>query len=189
MLRQDENITLQLNNVEKTSDAENALFKQIYCHLREIAFVRLQSEKHNSTYSVTALVDEAYFRLTSDNNYRWENRRQFYAATANTMKRILIENARHNAKKGRNNKFNAFEFDEEIYLDNDTSKQIINLNDALEQLTAKRPELAEIVQLKFFVGLEIGEIAEVLECSKRSVDRKWSLARAWLATTLTDEIS
>ena len=83
------------------------------------------------------------------------NRRQFFGSIAITMKRILIENARYNSNKGRENKFTAVEFEEELYLDEETSAQIVSLNEALEELTAKRPELAEIVNLKFFVGLEI----------------------------------
>lgn len=185
MTDKNESITMQLNDLNKSAPAQEQLFKLVYKHLREVAFMRLQSERNSNTYSVTSLVDEAYLRLTMSSDYQWENRRQFYASIATTMKRILIENARHNLKKGRENKFSAYEFKEELYLDDDTSTEVLHLNEALEQLTEKNPELAEIVQLKFFVGLEVSEIADLMACSKRSIDRKWSVAKAWLATTMS----
>ncbi|TDF36543.1 hypothetical protein EYS14_17615 [Alteromonadaceae bacterium M269] len=186
MTHQDENITILLNEYKLNNDAQNQLFKRVYQQLREIAFKQLRTEQSDSTYGLTSLVDESFIRLSNSDNHNWLNRRQYYAAIAKTMKRILIEHARHNLRKGREHKYQALEFQEAFHFNKTTSKHISQLNDALSDLSKKKPELAELVELKFFIGLDIKEIANVMECSMSSIDRRWALAKAWLTTAMNE---
>lgn len=180
-----EDITVLLNaDSEENPLIKNALANIIYDELRRIAYSKLKRENKDCTVTVTSMVHEAFIRLDKVENVEWDNRRHFYGAAAETMRRILIDRARYHSHKGREAKRSAIEFDESISFENADTADLDGLNDALETLESESPDLAEIVKLRFYVGLTNSEIAEVFECSTRTIERQWQLARAWLMTEI-----
>ena len=153
----------------------------MYDELRKLAAAKLAHEKPGQTLQATALVHEAYMRLAGENRQEpWRCRRQFFAAAAEAMRRILVDNARHkkSLKKGAGVDHQSIEPDQ--IEANRPPDEVLALHDALDALAEVDPERAELVKLRYFVGLTIPEAADVLGISPRSLDRKWSYARAWL---------
>lgn len=176
-----EDITILLNaDSAENPVAKNTLATVIYDELRRIAYSKLKRENQDCTVTVTSMVHEAFIRLDKVENIEWDNRRHFYGAAAETMRRILIERARYHSHKGREAKKHAVEFDEDLAIKNIDASEFEGLNDALETLMKESPELADIVKLRFFVGLTNSEIADIFECSTRTIERQWQVARAWL---------
>jgi RNA polymerase sigma factor (TIGR02999 family) len=160
--------------------AADELLPLVYQELRQLAHARLRNEPRNITLQATALVHEAYLRLGGGEGERWENRRHYFAAAAEAMRRILIERARRIAgpKAGGGQQRVALD-DAEPAIDQDPDRWLA-LDDGLTALQDNDPELAEIVSLRFFAGLSIDQIAAAIGVSSRTIDNRWKVARAFL---------
>ena len=161
--------------------AAEQLLPLVYEELRRLAAARLAMERPGHTLQATALVHEAFVRLVDVHNaQQWNSRAHFFAAAAEAMRRILIDHARfkQRLKRGGGTKRSDVE-DIPIYADN-IREDLISLDDALKKLVVEEPKAAQLIQLRYFVGLTSAEAAEALEISPRTADRLWHYARAWL---------
>jgi RNA polymerase sigma factor (TIGR02999 family) len=157
------------------------LLPLVYDELRRLAAQRLAREVPGQTLQATALVHEAYLRLVGSQPDRpWDGRGHFFAAAAEAMRRILVENARrrHRAKRGGNRA--RVDLDKAEPTAPETDDDLLALDEALERLAKKEPIKAELVQLRVFAGLTVAQAAEILELSTATADRYWAYARAWL---------
>jgi RNA polymerase sigma factor (TIGR02999 family) len=157
------------------------LLPLVYDELRRLAAQRLAREVPGQTLQATALVHEAYLRLVGSQPDRpWDGRGHFFAAAAEAMRRILVENARrrHRAKRGGNRA--RVDLDKAEPTAPETDDDLLALDEALERLAKKEPIKAELVQLRVFAGLTVAQAAEILELSTSTADRYWAYARAWL---------
>jgi RNA polymerase sigma factor (TIGR02999 family) len=152
----------------------------VYKELREIARYHLQRERPGHTLQSAALVNEAYLRLLDQKPFDTENRAHFLAVTSRLMRQILVDYARSHraAKRGADLKV---ELDAAVIVAPERSVDVIALDDALNQLTQLDEQQGRIVELRFFGGLSVEEIGEVLGISRSTVKRDWNVARAWLS--------
>jgi RNA polymerase sigma factor (TIGR02999 family) len=156
------------------------LLPLVYEELRKLAKARMAQEWETSTLQPTALVHEAWLRLSGSENQGWKNRSQFFAAAAEAMRRILIDRARrrHAVKRQAGAvRIDLNEVDVAVKADDES---LLLVNDALEKLAAEDPQCAELVKLRFFVGMSYEDAAEALGISERTAKRYWTFARAWL---------
>jgi RNA polymerase sigma factor (TIGR02999 family) len=158
--------------------AAEQLLPLVYDELRKLAAAQLAREKPGQTFEATALVHEAYLRLVGDQQFA--NRRHFFAAAAQAMRRILVEAARRKQLVPRV----AFEGLEPVAAADD--ERLLELDDALERLAAEEPLAAKVVEARLFAGLSVEQAAAALGLSRATAYREWAFARAWLATTLAD---
>ena len=164
--------------------ALDQLMPLVYSELRRLANNYLRREKQGHTLQPTALVNEAYLRLVDQRNAKWQNRAQFYGIAAQLMRRILVDHARmkHAEKRGGSQQerlsIASIEVSSKPNLD------LLALHEAMEELALMDPQQSRIVELKFFGGLSIEEVAEVLGISHATVERDWKVARAWLRRKL-----
>jgi len=164
--------------------ALNELTPLVYQELRRLAHRHMSSERPNHTLQTTALVNEAYLKLADQTHPNWSNRAHFLAVAARVMRRILVNYAlSYNAQK-RGGGATKIELDEITLAAAAQSKEIIDLNEALERLNELEPRKAQVVELKYFGGLHEDEIAEVLKVSAVTVRREWRFAKAWLHNEL-----
>jgi len=161
------------------------LMPLVYSELRRLATNYLRRERGEHTLQPTALVNEAYLKLVDQRNPKWQNRAHFFGISAQLMRRILVDHARqhHAAKRGgmgqqRISLTGAEAFAQQPEID------LLALNEALDELARMDPQQGRIVELKFFGGLSIEEIAEVLGIGHATVERDWKMARAWLRRQL-----
>lgn len=176
-------ITRILNQIDQGDpQAPGALLTLVYSELRRLAEFKMRREGPGQTLQPTALVHEAFLRLLPDARERkFHNRSHFFAAAAEAMRRILIENARRRRSDKHGGKFQRHELDEQdATIDSVDADTLLDLDQALQKLADQEPELAKLVELRYFAGLTIDEAAEVLEVSPRTVKRNWAYARAWL---------
>jgi RNA polymerase sigma factor (TIGR02999 family) len=162
--------------------AAEQLLPLVYDELRKLASHKLALEKPGQTLDATALVHEAYLRLVGGQQF--ENRRHFFAAAAEAMRRILIERARHKKTLKAGGGVARLELEDHLVFTEDHGQELIEINDALEKLERHDPEAAKLVKLRFFAGLKHQEAAEMLGLSRQAADRLWLLARAWLYRSL-----
>jgi RNA polymerase sigma factor (TIGR02999 family) len=158
--------------------AVEQLLPLVYDELRKLAAAKLAQEKPGHTLEATALVHEAYLRLVGDQQFA--NRRHFFAAAAEAMRRILIDSARRKQLAPR---VHLEEFEPAASA---PDGRLLELNDALERLSAIEPSAARIVELRIFAGLSVEEAAAALGLARATAYREWTFARAWLATELSD---
>jgi RNA polymerase sigma-70 factor (ECF subfamily) len=186
MLADQGQITLLLRRARAGDrNAESEVLTAVYDHLRRIARHQLQGEQANRTLQPTSLVSELYLRLNLD-AVEWADRAHFYAVAAKNMRRIIIDEARARAAQRRPPANRRVDLEDVAAWTEDRSAEFLDLNEALERLAEFDPRQAEIVELKFFAGLTIAEIAGVLGFSDRTVKLGWSLARAWLSRFLNE---
>ena len=161
------------------------LLPVVYDELRNLAAARMASEKSGQTLQATALVHEAWLRLVdAENPQQWANRKHFFAAAAAAMRRILIDNARRRCSEKRGGELERHPLFDVPAAKSQSLDELADLDEALQTLAKTDPVSAEIVNLRYFVGLSVPEVAELLELSPRTVDRYWSYARAWLHQAL-----
>jgi RNA polymerase sigma factor (TIGR02999 family) len=166
------------------SAAPEKLMPLVYEELRRLARNYLARERADHTLQATALVHEAYLRLVDENSVSWENRAHFYGIAARLMRRILVDHARaHNAAK-RGGLEQKLSLDEARELPTENAVELIALDGALENLAQTYPRKSEVVELKFFGGLDTKEISEVLRVSEKTVLRDWNFAKLWLCREL-----
>jgi RNA polymerase sigma factor (TIGR02999 family) len=167
--------------------AAEQLLPLVYDELRKLAAQRLAQEKPGQTLQATALVHEAYLRLVdADEPESWNSRGHFFAAAAEAMRRILLNQARDKKRQKRGGDRRRLNLDAITIVDNASDDELIALDDALKSLEQENPECAQLVQLRFFTGLTHSEAAAALGLAKRTADRYWSYARAWLYEALRD---
>jgi RNA polymerase sigma factor (TIGR02999 family) len=159
--------------------ARDALVAIVYKELRRLAHHYMQGERANHTLQTTALVNEAYLRLTDLTRMQWRDRAHFFAMAATLMRRVLVDHARDRArdKRGGGVVFTALQ-DEQVAAP--STIDALALDEALDRLTAIDPLHARIVELRYFAGLTIEETSEALRISPATVKREWTWARAWL---------
>jgi RNA polymerase sigma factor (TIGR02999 family) len=160
--------------------AINQLMPPIYQELRRLTSRYLRKKRHGHTLQSTALVNEAYLRLVDHSNLRWQDRAQFFALAARLMRNILIDHARshHYAKRG--GKAKKVSLDEAAVLTEEGAAELVALDDALTSLAKVDPRKSQVVELRFFGGLNIEETAGVLKISSMTVQREWRWAKAYL---------
>jgi RNA polymerase sigma-70 factor, ECF subfamily len=164
---------------DEDPDGLEALTPALYAELRRLAAGYLRRERTGHTLQPTALVHEAYLRLLDQRRLVWHNRAQVLGLAASLMRRILVDHARARARHKRAGMLTRVTFDGlEVALDRDVD--LVALDDALRELVAVDEQLSRVVELRYFGGLTVEEIADVLETSPRSIDRAWATARAWL---------
>lgn len=168
-------------------DPASQLLPLVYEQLRAVAEQRLRSERTGHTLTATALVHEAYLRLSADRRVPWGGEAHFYVAAAEAMRQILLDHARskNRVKRGGGRRRAPLSV-LDLAADPD-SHEILALDRQLRRLEEEHPDAAAVVRLRFFAGLTIDRTADVLGQSPRQVDRLWALARAWLYRELEDE--
>ena len=165
--------------------AASALLPLVYDELRKLAAGRMNAEAAGHTLDATALVHEAYLRLIGDQQF--DGRGHFFAAAAEAMRRILVNHARDRNRSKRGGKRHRVDLDQLTSLTAAQDDDLLDLDDALERLGKEFPAVAELVKLRFFAGMTLGEAADALALPRRTADRHWSFARAWLADALADK--
>src|SRR6266513_823476 len=170
------------------SHGDDAAFAEltplVYGELRRLAHREMGAERPDHTLQTTALVNEAYLRLAGQSNPRWQNRAHFFAVAARAMRRILVSYARSQRSQKRGGGAFKIELDEAAILSPEQSQEIVDLHEALERLETLDSRKAQVVELKFFGGLNYEEIAEVLKIARMTVRRDWEFAKLWLYTEL-----
>jgi RNA polymerase sigma-70 factor, ECF subfamily len=161
-------------------DAESRLIPLVYSELRRLARRYMRNERPDHTLQATALVHEAYLRLTKQQDANWQNRNHFFGVAANVMRRVLVDHARAKLATKRGSFGKKVSLDEGLAVTYMDSDQILALNEALEELSDKDLRQCRVVELRFFGGLTEEETAGVLGISARTVKREWTVARAWL---------
>ena len=170
-------------NAARQSDAHAAseLLSLVYEELRRLAAAKMASEAPGQTLQATALVHEAWLRLTGDEKRQWNDRTHFFAAAAEAMRRILVDNARRKRADRHGGGQHRTDMPEIASPVAENEDQVLAVNEALEKLAAQDKQKAELVKLRYFVGMTIEEAAEVLGISTGTAKRHWAYARAWLA--------
>jgi RNA polymerase sigma factor (TIGR02999 family) len=158
----------------------SALLPLLYAELRRLAGAKMAKEMPGQTLQATALVHEAWLRLVSTEHQTWQNRAHFFAAAAEAMRRILVENARRKRQLKRGGKWQRVEWEGLDLPDLAPDDRVLAVDEALDALATVGPVEAEVVKLRFFAGLEHAEIAQVLGLSERTVHRYWAFAKVWL---------
>ena len=161
-----------------------ALTPLVYEELRRVAHHHLSGQRRDYTLQTTALVNEAYLRLADQTNPRWQNRAHFFAVAARAMRQILVSYARSQQAQKRGGGALKIDLDEAALVSPEESKEIVDLHEALETLATLDSRKAQVVELKYFGGLNYDEIAEVLKISRITARRDWEFAKVWLYTEL-----
>jgi RNA polymerase sigma factor (TIGR02999 family) len=160
------------------------LLPTVYAELRHLAAALTAGLPPGQTLQPTALVHEAYLRLVRNQDPGWKGRRHFFGAAAQAMREILIDQARHKGRRKRGGGARRVELSEGLALIEPPSDDLLALDEAIQQLQAEKPPLAEIVLLRYYAGLSVEETADVVGRSVSSITRDWRVARAWLAERL-----
>ena len=180
-------VTQILDRVEQGDPgAAGELLPLVYGELRRLAAHKMANEAPGQTLQPTALVHEAWLRLTDSTRQEWRGREHFFSAAAEAMRRILVENARRKLRLRHGGGFQRVEFaavDLPIALDDE---KCLRVHDALDQLAEADPRKAEVVKLRVFAGLQVQEIAAVLNLTEKTVQRDWTFAKAWLSRELKE---
>jgi RNA polymerase sigma factor (TIGR02999 family) len=179
-------VTRILSAIEQGDPAAaEQLLPLVYKELRQLAARRLAHEKPGQTLQATALVHEAYLRLVGgDTAQHWNSRGHFFAAAAEAMRRILIEQVRRKRSQRQGGARRRCPLADDDRVDISLGDEILDLDEALSKLSAADPQAAELVMLRVFAGMTIEEVAQVQGISPRTVKRNWAYARAWLGREL-----
>ncbi len=184
-------VTRMLSALEQgDAQAAGQLLPLVYDELRQLAAQRLAHEKPGHTLQATALVHEAYLRLVASAKPQaaaWNSRGHFFAAAAEAMRRLLVENARRKQRVKHGGGRQRLDLDEACPIVQPPSDDLLALDEALTRLAARDPVRAELVKLRFFAGLTMPEVAQALGLSLATAERHWTFARVWLYAELTGE--
>jgi RNA polymerase sigma factor (TIGR02999 family) len=170
---------------EGDSGALEKLVPLVYEELYRMARRYMATERPSHTLQATALVHEAYVRLVESGPGRYENRAHFFAVCAQAMRRILVDWARSREATKRGGEVRPLRLEEALVVDAKPGRDLVALDEALKALTALDVRKGQVVELRFFGGLSVGETAEVLKVSPQTVMRDWNLAKSWLRRELT----
>lgn len=176
------NVTQLLHAIQAgQSQASADLLPLVYQELRQLAAAKLAEEKPGQTLQATALVHEAWLRLVgTDDSKAWNHRGHFFGAAAEAMRRILVDRARHKARQRYGGGRQRIDLSQVRMATEDSDDTLLAVSDALEALAKISPRKAELVKLRYFTGMTLPEIAEVLGVSQSTVERDWAYARSWL---------
>ncbi len=182
-------VTQVLHAIEQGDpQAASRLLPLVYEELRRLAAQKLSNEKPGQTLDATGLVHEAYLRLVGPGEEsHWNSRGHFFASAAEAMRRILINRARDKMRHKRSGAWKRIDLDQLNVAGETADEELIALDDSLERLAQENPACAELVKLRFFAGLTQHESAAVLGLAKRTADRTWAYARAWLYEALSQD--
>ncbi len=165
------------------------LMPLVYLRLKEIAGHLVRQERQNQSLDTTALVHEAYLRLVDLERVSWQDRAHFFAMCARVMRRVLVDRARRYGRAKRGAGARRVETREMRRLSDEREPDLVALDEALKELVAHDAQAAQIVELRFFGGLDRGSIAEVMGISTATVTRRWRSARAWLIAYMKQEVN
>ncbi len=171
------------------ANGADRLLPLVYNQLRTLAAAKLETEKPGQTLQATALVHEAYLRLVGpveSKSQQWRNQGYFYAAAAESMRRILIEIARKKGRLKHGGELKRVDLDSSCVISDAPSPDLLALDEALTKLAIIEPAKAELVKLRFFGGLTMPEAAALLGISLATAERHWTFARSWLYSKITD---
>ena len=181
-------MTRILQSIEQGDpNAAEQLLPLVYGELRKLAAARMAQEAPGQTLQATALVHEAWLKLAGSDRQKWRGRAHFFGAAAEAMRRILIDKARRKASQKRGGDQPPEELHESRIELRAPSAEILAVHDALDALAAEDRMAAEVVKLRYFVGMTIPEIADALGLAPRTADRHWAFARAWLKQAIEGE--
>ena len=181
-------VTLILNAVQSgNTQAAEELLPLLYRELRQIAGSKMAGESSGHTLQPTALVHEAWLRLVGGDQKAWPSRAYFFAAAAEAMRRILVEHARRKQSLKRGGEFVREELTDSALILSAPPDELLAVNDALEKLAKEDKPVAELVKLRYFVGMTMEEAAAALDMAPRSAERLWTYARAWLQREIRKE--
>jgi RNA polymerase sigma factor (TIGR02999 family) len=172
---------------ERAGASPEALLARVYDELRGLAHRYMGRERVNHTLQPTALVHEAYLRLVDQSRVEWQGRTHFFAMGAKMMRRVLIDHARGRGRAKRGGEWLQISWAEELFANPKgmlSSEQMIDLDRAIEELTALDERQARVVELRYFAGMTVEEVAQFLGVSKRTVESDWAAAREWLKERL-----
>ena len=167
--------------------AHDQLFGIVYAELRKIAANYMRRERADHTLQATALVHEAYMQLVDQTRVNWQSRAHFFGVAAQLMRRILVDHARNQGAQKRGGNAQVLSIDDSIGMASVSEVAFDELDEALTRLQALDADQAKIVELRFFGGLTVEEVAEVMGVSTATIEREWRMARAWLHQQLTAE--
>jgi RNA polymerase sigma-70 factor, ECF subfamily len=170
---------------EGNQSALDDLYPLVYDELHRLARRYMSRERKGHTLQTTALINEAYVRLVDQKNVQWANRSHFFAISAQIMRRILIDHARRHQYAKRGGGARQVSLEEAATVVPDQSEELLRLDEALKSLAEMDPRRSQVVELRYFGGLNNEEIAGVLHISENTVTRDWNMARAWLYQQLT----
>jgi RNA polymerase sigma factor (TIGR02999 family) len=174
-------VTRILNQIENGDPrAGEELLPLVYEELRRIAAQKMGHESPGHTLQATALVHEAWLRLTGASQQTWQNRAHFFGAAAEAMRRILVEHARRKQSLKRGAGAVHLELDESLLVLSAPPDELLAVNDALDKLAAEDPVAAQLVKLRYFVGMNMEEAASAIGLPKRTAESLWTYARTWL---------
>jgi len=182
-------VSCVLTRIQQGDPAAAAeLLPLVYAELRQLAARRMDREPSGQTLQATALVHEAYLRLVKDSADRpWDHRGHFFAAAAEAMRRILVENARRKRGPRRGGRHPRQDIELDQLAADGPAVDLVALDEALERLAAESPARAELIKLRFFGGLTMPEAAACLGVSLATAERYWTFAKSWLLAELADE--
>lgn len=167
--------------------AADRLMPMVYDEFRKLARSYLERESPGHTLQPTALVNEAYFKLVNQTQVDWAGRTHFFAVGAQAMRRILVDHARAKKRTKRGGDRQQIQLNEELTLSPERDEDLLALDDAMEKLAKRDPRQAKIVELRFFGGLTVEEVAHVMGVSPRTIGNEWAMIRAWLRRELTKD--
>jgi RNA polymerase sigma-70 factor (ECF subfamily) len=167
--------------------ALHKLIPLVYDQLHAASRRYMASERPGQTIQTTALIHETYLRLVNIRQIKWQNRAHFFAMCARLMRRILIDFARSRRSKRRGGAMPQVEFEETLVVSSETGEDLLLLDDALNRLAKVDPRKSQVVELRFFGGLDVKETAEVMKVSVDTVIRDWKFAKVWLLRDLRGE--
>jgi RNA polymerase sigma factor (TIGR02999 family) len=179
-------VTRILNAIEQgDAKAADELLPLVYEELRRLAAQKMSHEQPGQTLEATALVHEAYIRLVGAEAQNWSGRTHFFAAAAEAMRRILIENARRKQRYKHGADYHRVDLNGSAITSEGPSTDLIALDEALTKFSEAEPAVAELVKMRYFAGLTLEQSAAILGVSRRTADRYWAYARAWLYQEIT----
>lgn len=186
-MNDDGDVTQLLNQMsEGSSEAAELVFPRVYNELKSIAQSRLRSERDGHTLSATALVHEAYVKLVRQSDVDWQNRSHFYAIAARAMRRVLLDYAIARKAEKRGGGAPVVTLEDDSAGTNANIDEVIAIDEALTKLAALDERQAQVVELRFFGGLTLEDVAKTLDVSLASVNRDWRMARAYLSGILAE---
>ncbi len=173
-------VTELLNEMAKgDSGAAEKLLPLVYTELHRLAAAYMRRERPDHTLQATALINEAYIRLARE-NAEWNSREHFIGMAANVMRHVLVDYARARKAKQRDGGLKRVEMQDELAISSEKLEEVVSLDEALRRLEQLQPRQGKVVELRYFGGLSVEQIASLLGVSPRSVKRDWTLARIWL---------
>lgn len=178
-------LLLDLSNGNQ--EAFDRLVPLVDRELHRLAHHYMRRENAGHTLQTSALVNEAYLKLIDQKHVHWKNRAHFFALSAQLMRRILVDHARERKYAKRGGGAQRVSFDEALVVSPQKGPDLIALDEALSKLTSIDPRKGKVVELRFFGGLSVDETAEALAISPATVNREWSMAKAWLYNSLNNE--